>query len=261
MKIALVSLNQEWENKPVNRNISADKFRLASTKGADLIVFPEMTLTGFTMNPKPFAETIKDSETIQFFSKKAREFKIGVIFGMIVNTDNYFENKAIFINKKGRLIANYTKTHPFSYSGEDKVFKAGNKIVDTNFEGINFGLTICYDLRFPELYQILSKTNQVIVNIANWPKARVEHWNCLLQARAIENQCYIIGVNRIGIDGNNLEYTQSSLVFSPKGNHLFPKEKNDDILIFDIEKEEVAKWRQQFPMKKDRKTAWYKENL
>lgn len=261
MKVALVSLNQKWENKSVNRNVSADKIRLASIKGADLIIFPEMTLTGFTMNPKPFAEIIEDSKTIQFFSKKAKEFKIGVIFGMIADVDNHFENKAIFINKKGELIANYTKIHPFSYSGEDKVFKAGNKIVNVNFEGINFGLTICYDLRFPELYQILSKNNQVIINIANWPKARVEHWNCLLQARAIENQCYMIGVNRIGIDGNNLEYTQSSHVFTPKGEYLPIKANIDNMLIFDIEKEEVAKWQQQFPMKKDRKTTWYKENL
>lgn len=150
------------------------------------------------------------------------------------------------------------KIHLFSYSGEDKLISGGNEVNSLSWNG-GWGLSICFDLRFPELYQELSKENLILVNIANWPKARVAHWRTLLNARAIENQSFMIGVNRTSIDGNGLEYEESSCVFSPNGEKLKSVAVSDTIKIFDLNLEEAILYRKSFPIKKDRREGLYKE--
>ena len=119
-------------------------------------------------------------------------------------------------------------------------------------------MSICYDLRFPELYQQLSKSNLILVNIANWPNTRITHWKTLLKARSIENQSFMIGVNRTGSDGNGLEYEESSLVFSPSGEEIYPLEISDEIKIFDLDLNIAMDSRKRFPFKNDRKKNIYK---
>jgi predicted amidohydrolase len=153
------------------------------------------------------------------------------------------------------------KTHPFSLSGEDRVFEKGNELQTCDFGGATVGLTICYDLRFPELYQGLSKTCGVIVNIANWASKRTLHWNVLLQARAIENQVFMIGVNRTGSAPDGQSYDHSSAIFGPFGNPIAPLEEDGEYGVYTIDLEEVTTVRSAYSVKSDRRVDWYKTLL
>ncbi len=240
MKIALVSLNQVWENKKANLRLCKKYIKKASAENVKLIIFPEMTLTGFSNNTSLSSENNKNSKSIKKFSSLARKFNIAIIFGMVIKIDKKNFNNSICINPKGRILANYSKIHLFSFAKEDKYFTAGKKISIFKYNNLKIGLTICYDLRFPELYNTLAKNCDMIINIANWPKVRIRHWNTLLKARAIENKIYIIGVNRIGRDGNNLEYIQSSQIINKNGKKLSFKQR-DSMKIYTVDKKLIKK--------------------
>lgn len=260
MKIALVSLNQVWEDKKTNLDLCEKYIQKASDKNVDLIVFPEMTLTGFSNNIGLTAEDFENSETIQSFSLLAKQFNIGIIFGVVIQDENKALNKSIFIDSNGNVLGDYSKMHPFSFAGENKFFNAGNRLLTINFKGINFGLTICYDLRFPELYGALGKQTDVIINIANWPAKRFEHWDTLLKARAIENQIFVVGVNRTGVDGNGLEYIESSKIFNANGERL-EFDDYEDMKIYKIDINWTKEFKTKFNTTNDRRINFYKEIL
>lgn len=258
MKVALISLDQHWENKRKNMENLENIFSMFHDNEIDLVVLPEMTLTGFTMNSIYFAEDFNNSETILFFKQLAIKYHVGVIFGIIVKEVNLPSNRLLFINKSGELISSYSKIHPFSPAGELLHYSKGDKVEITDFEKIRIGSSICFDLRFPELFQALSSTADVIVNIANWPSKRLLHWDTLLRARAIENQVYMIGVNRIGVDGIGNEYVRSSVVYDPNGLIVDPFFTNEYVDVYEIDKQIVDSSREQFPVKKDRQIELYK---
>jgi len=257
MTIATVSLDQIWEDKKENLTLCEAYIKEASDKKVDLIVFPEMTLTGFSINIGSTAEDFENSETIQSFSLLAKQFNIGIIFGVVIKDENKALNKSIFVDSNGKVLDNYTKTHPFSFAGEDKFFNTGNRLMTVNFKSVNFGLTICYDLRFPELYSALGKQTDVIINIANWPAKRVDHWNTLLKARAIENQIFVVGVNRTGLDGNGLEYVESSNVFNANGERL-EFDEYEDMKIYEIDTNWTKEFKTKFNTTNDRKVEFYR---
>lgn len=257
MKIALISLNQVWEEKKANLDLCEKYIQKASDENVDLIVFPEMTLTGFSTNIDLTAEDFENSETIQIFSLLAKQFNIGIVFGVVIKDENKALNKSMFVNNNSEVLGDYTKVHPFSFAGEDKFFNAGNKLSIVNFKGVNFGLTICYDLRFPELYSTLGKQTDVVINIANWPAKRIEHWDTLLKARAIENQIFVIGVNRIGVDGNGLEYIESSNVFNANGERL-EFDEYEDMKIYEMDINWTKEFKIKFNTTNDRKVEFYK---
>jgi len=258
MKIALVSLNQKWENKEANIERCKVLIKNAKSKNADLVIFPEMTLTGYSMNIDYLCEDANDSESIKFFSNISFENKIAIISGIVLENFNKPGNALLAFSNKGIELARYFKIHPFSLSKEDSLFQAGNKLVKLKMNDFNFGFTICYDLRFPELYSALSNDCDVIVNIASWPKKRVMHWNTLLKARAIENQVYLIGVNRIGVDGNGLEYESSSHVVNPDGEYLEPIYSEIELDIYEIDRNKLLKYRSKFCSRNDRKLGFYR---
>jgi len=260
MQIALVSLNQIWEDKKANFELCESYILEASKNQVDLIIFPEMTLTGFSNNISFTAEDFDESETIKSFLALAKRFSIGIIFGVVVRDKDKALNKSIFVNKDGEIMGDYSKIHPFSFAGEDKFFNAGNNLETIVFGDFKIGLTICYDLRFPELYSGLATKCDLIVNIANWPSKRVEHWNTLLKARAIENQIFIAGVNRIGTDGNNLEYVESSNMFNADGEEM-KFEKYEDMKIYEIDTNWTKEFKSKFNTTNDRKVEFYKEIL
>lgn len=260
MKIVLVSLNQFWEDKNKNLSLCENYIKNASSKKLDLIIFPEMTLTGFSNNISFIAENFENSETIKQFSNFAKEFNISVIFGVVIEDNKKALNKCLFIDNFGNVVSDYSKIHPFSFAGEDKYFNAGNKLSMVEFKNFKIGLTICYDLRFPELYSSLAKDCDLIINIANWPSKRVEHWNTLLKARAIENQIFMVGVNRTGIDGNGLEYVESSNIFNANGEEL-EFEKYEDMKIYDVDVNFTKEFKNKFNTVNDRKIEFYKEIL
>ena len=260
MKIALVSLNQIWEDKKANLDLCEKYIQKASEQNVDLIVFPEMTLTGFSTNIIVTAEHENTSKSIEAFSNLAKKYSIALIFGVVIQDNDKAFNKSIFINQQGETIGDYSKIHPFSFAEENKYFNGGDKLVVVNFEGMNIGLTICYDLRFPELYSGLANGCDLIVNIANWPAKRIDHWNTLLRARAIENQIFIVGVNRTGIDGNGLEYIESSNIFNGNGEKL-KFEQVEDMKIYEIDTNWTKEFKSKFHTTNDRKTEFYKEIL
>lgn len=261
MKIALISLNQFWEDKEKNLDLCLEFINKASKEKVDLIIFPEMTLTGFSTNIKAIAEDKKDSKTIKLFSEIAKNRNLAIIFGVVIKEENKASNNCYFIDNFGKIQADYKKIHPFSFAGENVFYVAGDELKSVLYKDHQIGFSICYDLRFPEIYTALSKNNDIIVNIANWPKRRVEHWDTLLRARAIENQVFVIGVNRIGVDGNNLEYQKSSKIYNSNGEELASLIRDGDMEIFDIDKNYTAEFRKKFNTIDDRKTEFYKNIL
>lgn len=257
MKIAVVSLNSVWEDKKANL-IELERVLVSIGSNAEYVIFPEMSLTGFSVTNIGIAEDFENSDSIRYIQQLAIKYSINIIFGLLISRGDNKYNSCIAINKVGDIVTSYEKMHLFSFSGEDKLFSAGNEVKSLPWEG-GWGLSICFDLRFPELYQELSKENLILINIANWPKARVSHWRTLLNARAIENQSFMIGVNRSGIDGNGLEYEESSCVFSPSGDALTPTVMMEEIKIFEINIEEATTYRMKFPIKDDRRGNIYKE--
>ncbi len=249
MKIGLVQYSPVWESpnstiEKIEKLIDSSDLRETS-----LLVFPEMSLTGFTINSKKFAEEM-DGVSFQYFMQLSRKLKKHIFAGIIEKDENDIYNSLIHFDDKGIIRIIYRKIHPFSFAKEDKHYKAGRETITTQINGITFGLSICYDLRFPELYRQYAKERiNVLINIANWPTARVNHWNILLQARAIENQCYIIGVNRVGKD-SHLEYSGYSTVVNPMGKVL-AQSLSEEIIDAEINKNEVEKLREELPFLND----------
>ncbi len=247
MKVGLVQYSPEWEN--VRGNI-AKLENLLTKNGDDLLIFPEMTLTGFTMHPGQFAEEI-DGEGFIYFIKKSAALKKHIFAGIIEKDDGKFFNSLIHFDDKGLITARYRKIHLFSMSGENKFYSAGADAVVTKTGKTKIGLSICYDLRFPELYRFYAKEKtEVIVDIANWPVQRIEHWKHLLKARAIENQCFMIGVNRTGTDPFN-KYNGCSAVYDPLGNEILLAGDDEKIFSVELELETVTKVRTELPFLND----------
>jgi omega-amidase len=256
MKIATISFNSIWENKLAN--LAKVEKIINSLKGkAQYVIFPEMTFSGFSMDNIGLAENINESNLIREIIKLAKDYQINILFGLMTKKENKKYNSCICINSNGEIECIYDKIHLFSYSGEDALITPGILPKSIQWKG-GWGLSICYDLRFPELYQQLSKSNLILVNIANWPNTRITHWKTLLKARSIENQSFMIGVNRTGSDGNGLEYEESSLIFSPSGEEIYPLEISDEIKIFDLDLNIAIDSRERFPFKNDRKKYMYK---
>lgn len=257
MKIAVVSLNSIWEDKQANLEEVVCIVQSLNQK-AEYVIFPEMSLTGFSVSNLALTEDFENSNSIRAIQKVAKENQMNIVFGLMISKDDKKYNSCIAVNNKGEISGHYAKIHLFSYSGEDDLITGGRQLASVDWEG-GWGLSICFDLRFPELYQELSKENLILLNIANWPKTRVAHWRTLLNARAIENQSFMIGVNRTGVDGNGLEYEESSFVFSPTGEKLESFKISEKIKIFDLNLEEAIEYRKSFPIKKDRRNSIYRE--
>lgn len=248
MKIALVQYNPAWEDKKANQEKVLSMIK--NIEGVELFIFPEMSLTGFTMKSKEMSETIQ-GESFRFFSSIAEDKSTNIFSGIIERRNNRIYNTLIHIKPDGTLVKLYRKIHPFSYSSENEHYNAGVRPAVTKIKRWRIGLTICYDLRFPELYRKYGKKRtQLIVNIANWPDTRIEHWRTLLKARAIENQCYVAGVNRVGKDPK-LIYTGFSSVFDPTGKEISSVENEEKVLIADIDKNSVVEVREKFPFLND----------
>ncbi|CAN2040422.1 Amidohydrolase [Candidatus Magnetomoraceae bacterium gMMP-15] len=251
MKISLVQLNIKWEQKRFNYNRAEEFVDRASRDHCDVIVFPEMFCTGFSMNVNKIAET-DNGPTSKKMASLARQYEISIIGGYVEIADSSKgRNVAAVYDKQGNLSVKYMKNHPFSFANEDKYYVPGDKIIIFEINKIPCSIFICYDLRFPEIFRKVAKSVQIIFVIANWPSTRQEHWEALLKARAIENQCFIIGVNRIGRDGNNLKYTGGSHVFDPIGKDLLHGSDKEEYYTVDINPGDVDKTRIKFPFLKD----------
>lgn len=263
MRCALVSLDQRWQDQETNFLRCAEFAHTAKKQGCDAVIFPEMTLTGYSLHSPAIIEAKEESETLKRFGRLAKETELTLIFGAVLR-DPVTERPSNYLcaaSSDGTSRALYAKIHPFSFAGEEKVFAAGECLGFVDIKESKLGASVCYDLRFPELYAALANRCQAAVVIANWPQKRIAHWRALLIARAIENQFYMIGVNRIGTDGNDLHYEKSSLVVSPDGIVLTPLIAGDELDIYEIDLNQTLRYRVEFPTLRDKRTHLYREFL
>jgi predicted amidohydrolase len=212
MKVTLLQTDLKWEDKQYNRNNI--QFQIEDIGETDLIVLPEMFTTGFTMKPQNLSETM-DGETIGWMSLMSLKTNAAICGSIIIEENGKYYNRFIWVQPDG-TIKHYDKRHLFSYAGEDKNYTPGNERIIIDYKGFRICPQICYDLRFP-VFSRNTGDYDILLYVANWPSIRSEIWTTLLTARAIENQCYIIAVNRIGKDGNELEYNGKSTIINPMG--------------------------------------------
>lgn len=261
MRIALVSLDQVWLDRTANLARCGEFVRAAAENGSSVVIFPEMTLTGYSLDMDIVAEQAADSASLHGMAAIAREAGVSVIFGASLIATGAAEpmNSVCLARPDGTVESLYAKIHPFSFVGEDKALRAGAQLGAATLGAMILGCSVCYDLRFPEPYSLMARSCNAIVNIANWPNRRIGHWRALLVARAIENQYFVFGVNRIGVDGNDLVYTKSSMVVAPDGEVLAPVMAGAELDIYDIDLDQVAKYRTAFPTVADKRYALYKD--
>lgn len=255
MKVGLTQMDIIWENKEKNMEKARKLMEQAAKQEVDLLVFPEMTLTGFTMNTALAGEEMLFSPTLRFFKDTSRQYHMAMAFGFVEDFGEEYYNKLMVVSN-GRILYDYDKIHPFNYGEEGEHYIGGHEIKTANLMDMEVSGFVCYDLRFPEIFQAVSGQADMILVIANWPKERVLHWETLLRARAIENQCYIVGVNRIG-KGNGLDYVESSMVFDPMGERLTKAHSRAELMVVEVESEKVRQIRGQFPFKGDRQQELY----
>ena len=259
MKIALFQMNIKWEDKEANfakvENIADN----AVKQGVQVLFLPEMTFTGFSMNIGVTAES--DRYTVERMKSVCKKYGLAVGFGWTEKCGNKAKNCYTVIDKNGEELATYVKIHPFSYAGEDNYFIKGDKIITFDIDDVTFSCVICYDTRFPELFQAISKNENVkaIVIPANWPAKRAEHWKTLIKARAIENQTYIIAVNCVGEIGS-VDYAGDSCVINPDGELQATAGNKEQLVCFELDYD-IENLRNNFPVKKDRQVSLYREIL
>ncbi|MBI5885827.1 MAG: carbon-nitrogen family hydrolase [Deltaproteobacteria bacterium] len=255
MRLALCQFTIAWEDKPANLARLSRLVKEAASKGAALVLLPEMTLTGFSMNTKKTAEA--DGWSVKEFSRLAAEHKIAIGFGWAEAVGETARNHYTVVSPEGAVLSDYVKLHPFSFSGEEKYFVPGENLSSFTLGNINIATFICYDLRFPEVFQAASGQAHLLIVAANWPAVRKAHWRALLIARAIENQSYVAGVNCVGEIGGQT-YSGNTMLVDPEGNVLHEIDGREGIIADDIDVGAVTRYRQAFPLKADRKTAFYK---
>lgn len=269
LTITTIQTNLVWENKIANLQAFEKKINGLEEK-TEIIVLPEMFSTGFSMQPQLLAETM-EGETVQWMKEVASKNKVILTGSIIIEEDGNFYNRLIWMLPNGQFGA-YDKRHLFGFAEEDKHYTAGNKRLIASAKGWKINLQICYDLRFPvwarnRILQTDSSTDEgasteiptngitpeydILIYVANWPERRNHAWKTLLCARAIENQCYVIGVNRVGRDGNNINHSGNSLVIDPLGEVLYHMADDEDIFTITLEKEHLQDVRNKFPFWKD----------
>ncbi|MBA3706782.1 MAG: amidohydrolase, partial [Bacteroidetes bacterium] len=214
LKITIIQSNLHWENKEKNLEMFSKKIA-AITDATDLIVLPEMFTTGFSMNPKKFAE-IMSGPTIEWLKQKAREKKCVITGSFIAEENGNYFNRLVWMNSDGTYNT-YDKRHLFRMADEHNHYNFGKSKLVVELKGWKICPLVCYDLRFPVWSRNVKSEYDVLIYVANWPERRNHHWRTLLLARAIENQCYSIGVNRIGADGNSIAHSGDSTVIDPRG--------------------------------------------
>lgn len=221
LKVTLVQIDQVWEDKNANFSIYESCFQQMGN--SDLVVLPEMFHTGFSMNVNELAEDWDDSEGLTFLQEWAKKLDSAIYTSLIIKENGNYYNRGVFVYPNSKVVK-YDKRKSFSLGGENKFYNAGTEEVIVDWKGWKINLQICYDLRFPELVrnriENVSAAYDLILYVANWPEKRIAHWEALLKARAIENQSFVVGVNRVGTDGNGLIYSGGSRAISPLGESI-----------------------------------------
>jgi len=269
LTITGIQTSLHWEDVAANLNMFEEKIKSVSSK-TEIVVLPEMFSTGFSMKPEDLAETM-DGETVKWMKRIASEKKIiltgSVIIGQAAQSGQIETDEPEYFNRLIWMLPNgeygyYDKRHLFAYAGEDEHYTSGTKRLIASVKGWKINLLVCYDLRFPVWSRQAPPLREerglggeveydLLIYVANWPERRIHAWKTLLQARAIENQCYVIGVNRVGNDGNDIYYSGDSMVVDPMGEVLYHKAHEEDIFTITLHREKLEEVRTKLPFWKD----------
>ena len=248
MKIALIQTSLAWENPIENRSHLAQKIT-GFMEDVDLVVLPEMFSSGFTMNPKAVAETM-EGETVSWLQHLAKAKNCAITGSLVIEEKGNYYNRLVFVFPTGE-IKTYDKRHLFTLAGEDGFYTAGTDKLIVEYKGYRICPLVCYDLRFP-VFSRNVEDYDLLLYVANWPKPRVNAWDILLKARAVENMCYVIGVNRIGTDDNNHEYIGHSQVVDFLGNYVLEPQEADAVFIVELDKAKLLETRSRLAFLNDR---------
>jgi predicted amidohydrolase len=249
LKVAIIQTNIIWENSNQNRINFSTKID-AISHDVDLIILQEMFTTGFTNQAQNVFESM-DGETVKWMLQKSHEKETLLIGSLIIKEGEKFFNRLIVAFPDGEL-KYYDKRHLFSYAGEDELFTAGNSRLVFDYKGFKICPLVCYDLRFP-VWSRNTEDIDILIYVANWPKPRINAWDILLKARAIENLCYVIGVNRQGKDFNNLEYLGHSAVIDAMGNPVLDFEEGQEVTkTIILSKDHIENTRSKFGFLEDK---------
>lgn len=244
LKVTLIQTSLFWENIDSNISLFDDKIDSISDE-TDLIVLPEMFTTGFSMNAQNLAQSMEGA-AVKWLKEKSRSTRTDITGSMIIRENEKYFNRLIWAKPDG-AISYYDKRHLFRMTGEEKVYSGGNKNITVELKGWKIRPFVCYDLRFPCWTRNIGKSYDVAVFIANWPEKRSYHWKTLLLARAIENQCYVLGVNRVGKDGNGYYHSGDSSVIDFAGNILFTKKDAESVYTASLSFKDLEEYRRSFP--------------
>lgn len=248
LRISIVQTFLYWENIPENLNALSAK--LAKLKGeTDLIILPEMFTTGFSMNAEELAESM-NGDTMKWLKEQSAALSAAITGSFIIKEEGKFYNRLIFMQPNGQY-EYYDKRHLFTLAKEDKIYQAGHQRLTFDWIGWKICPLVCYDLRFP----VWSRNNEdydLLIYVANWPETRKLHWSALLKARAIENQAFTIGVNRVGEDGNGYQYSGESTLIDYSGVVIYCVSKTEDIFTTQLSKEEQSTYRNKLNFLPDR---------
>jgi len=254
LKVTLIQSQLHWENIAENLRMFDEKINSIPER-TEVIVLPEMFSTGFSMQSARLAETM-DGSAVQWMKKKAAEKNVIITGSLIIKDGDRYVNRLIWMQPNG-VYGTYDKRHLFGYAGEHEHYLPGDKRLIAQVKGWKINLSVCYDLRFPVWARnaIVAETGapayDVLINVANWPERRNTPWKTLLQARAIENQAYVIGLNRVGNDGNNIYHSGDSSIIDPMGEIIYQKAHDEDIFTYTLERARLEEVRKNLPFLKD----------
>ena len=251
MKIYCCQLDITWEDKAANHAKALALLETAMPEAGSLVLWPEMFATGFSMNVGGIAEDVERA-TEMFLAAVAAKYNIYTLGGVVTTgADGRGRNEAVVLDPQGQQIARYCKLYPFSYGGETKHYAPGEAATSFQWQGFTVAPFICYDLRFPEVFRrAVREGAQLYTVIANWPQAREAHWITLLQARAIENQAYVAGINRCGHDPK-LAYGGRSLIIDPRGQIIADAGGAETVISAEVDLEALLAYRREFPALED----------
>jgi len=247
LTVSVIQSELFWEDPEANRTAFAEK--IAGIQPPDLIVLPEMFSTGFSMRSNELAETM-DGPSVTWMKEQAANSEAAINGSLIIEEDGKYFNRSVIAFPDGK-IEHYDKRHLFRMADEDAHFSEGTEREIVELKGWRICLQVCYDLRFP-VFSRNQNDYDLLIYVANWPEARTSAWSTLLKARAIENQCYLIGVNRIGSDAKGISYSGASVILDPKGDELWETPLHQEAIgTATLSSQELQDFRLKFPVSKD----------
>lgn len=261
LSVTIIQADLKWEDREANLQKLSERISNIPEK-TEVVILPEMFNSGFSMRPELLAENM-DGKTVEWMKNIASSKKIILTGSLMIRENGQYFNRLIWMLPNGTF-GMYDKRHLFAFGNEDKCYTAGNKRLIAQVKGWRVNLQVCYDLRFP-VWARQQKTFKsgspdssleydLLVVVANWPERRILAWKTLLQARAIENQCYVIGVNRVGQDGHGIYHSGDSMIIGPLGEILYHKTHDEDTFTYTLQKEKLQEVRDKYPFWKDADT-------